>query len=150
MLLSLTFQWSTHGLSSSVQYALPDRLRMHPAQAITLRASTNIQGMCRCHPLEEITYCYLTADLFEVNLRLFKRELNSNQNHCRHMLGGSVSTAASRSSRPGCIPSSARSSQRPIASSAFNTGSRPTRQRHPHRRRTRRAPTRRAGPLPLH
>ncbi|RDX53832.1 ribonuclease III [Lentinus brumalis] len=28
----------------SVQYRLPERLRMHPAQAITLRASTNIQA----------------------------------------------------------------------------------------------------------
>ncbi|OBZ70502.1 Ribonuclease 3 [Grifola frondosa] len=30
--------------SISVQYRLPERLRMHPAQAITLRASTNIQA----------------------------------------------------------------------------------------------------------
>lgn len=31
---------------SAVKYKLPDRLRVHPAQAITLRASTNIRG---CH-----------------------------------------------------------------------------------------------------
>ena len=29
---------------SSLKYKLPSRLRLHPAQAITLRASTNIQG----------------------------------------------------------------------------------------------------------
>jgi ribonuclease III len=28
----------------SLKYKLPDRLRLHPAQAITLRASANIQG----------------------------------------------------------------------------------------------------------
>jgi len=28
----------------SVKYKLPEKLRLHPAQAITLRASTNIQG----------------------------------------------------------------------------------------------------------
>ena len=35
---------SDHHYFSSVQYRLPERLRMHPAQAITLQASTNIQG----------------------------------------------------------------------------------------------------------
>jgi hypothetical protein len=30
--------------NSSLKYKLPDRLRLHQAQAISLRASTNIQG----------------------------------------------------------------------------------------------------------
>ena len=34
----------TDNTGRSVQYRLPERLRMHPAQAITLRASMNIQG----------------------------------------------------------------------------------------------------------
>ena len=36
--------------NSSLQYRLPERLRMHPAQAITLQASANIQGT-RCELL---------------------------------------------------------------------------------------------------
>ena len=33
-----------HNLPRSLKYKLPDKLRLHPAQAITLRTSTHIQG----------------------------------------------------------------------------------------------------------
>ena len=56
---------------SSLQYRLPERLRMHPAQAITLQASANIQGTRDLLPLTalDITdtwYGSRAADLFEV------------------------------------------------------------------------------------
>lgn len=53
----------------SVQYSLPERLRMHPAQAITLRASTNIQGLCVYAVTKKflLTCPLRAADLFEVS-----------------------------------------------------------------------------------
>ncbi|KAH0840165.1 ribonuclease III [Lanmaoa asiatica] len=40
----------------SRRYKLPAQLRLHPAQAITLRASVNIQGMSTlCHPITSLT-----------------------------------------------------------------------------------------------
>ena len=53
----------------SQKYKLPDRLRLHPAQAITLRASVHIQGQsCKSLYVDHFTdfYTRFPADVFEV------------------------------------------------------------------------------------
>lgn len=58
---------SVHNVLSyrSLKYKLPDRLRLHPAQAVTLRASSNIQGetCLSSFPLAKLTIN--VADIFE-------------------------------------------------------------------------------------
>lgn len=41
---SNSFTRTLHNLPRSLKYKLPDSLRLHPAQAITLRTSARVQG----------------------------------------------------------------------------------------------------------
>jgi len=70
-------------LHSAVQYRLPERLRLHIAQSVTLKASTHVQGTvgldhtpCSCSRLRFLIDCTLPsrtthahkADVFEVSI----------------------------------------------------------------------------------